>query len=78
MKKLALIIAVAGIISLGSCAKKETVCESTILGVKNTVTVYEDEIKSCVGDVCATTDIPSNTTQAEYVSSLENAGYECK
>lgn len=78
MKKLALIIAVAGIVGLSSCGKaNETKCTITTGGINTTITVSEDEAKSCVGAICATTSLGS-TSQADYVAALEAAGYECK
>jgi hypothetical protein len=78
MKKLILVFAVAGIVSLAACKKSsDVVCENSIGGITTKVTVSEDEAESCVAGFCQTTSLGS-TTQADYVESLEAAGYTCK
>jgi len=73
MKKLALIIAVAGIVGLSSCAKEGTSCTSG----SNTITINDGKVESCVGTTCVNVPLGS-MSEADYISSLETLGYECK
>ncbi len=75
MKKLALIIAVAGVFGLSSCAK-ETVCKKEVVGVETKITIKDGKAESCVGTTC--TDVSMGSlSEADYIKSLENIGYTC-
>lgn len=73
MKKLALVIAVAGIVGLSSCSKKGTECK---LGA-NTITITDGEAESCTAGFCVDAPLGS-LTEAEYIESLEALGYSCE
>lgn len=78
MKKIAILLSLAFIISLSACKKSgDVVCKQTILTISYKVTVSEDEYKECFVGTCSTYPL-GNTTQAEKVESLRNAGYKCK
>ena len=78
MKKLILVFAVAGLVSLAACGKKgEVKCTNTIGGIATTYNVSEDEVEYCVAGVCSSVGLGA-ATQDEYVESLEAAGYTCK
>lgn len=79
MKKLALIIAVAGIVGMSSCSKgTDVVCTFSVLGIKTTATVGEEEVEICAASLpCQTTGL-GGVTQDAYVKTLEQGGYKCK
>lgn len=80
MKKIALFIAVAGIVSLSSCAK-DVVCTTGTDATKITVTVTAKDYTTCSGvdqDNCTTTDIVSPLTQTNYVDALKLSGFDCE
>jgi hypothetical protein len=76
MKKLALIIAVVGMIGLSSCAKSGTECSQTTLGVKQTYTIDDGKVEWCVVGVCQDLDL-GGETEADYIAGLEDQGYTC-
>lgn len=76
MKKLALIIAVAGIVGLSSCSKGDTVCKKTMNGAENVIT-FGDKVESCAGGTCVDVDL-QGVSQDNYIKTLEVGGYECE
>lgn len=80
MKKLALIITIAGIVGLTSCSKDVT-CTKTESGIETTITLTDDDVEVCLNDIC-TTGSYDNTDDAKdkasAKSALEDDGYSCK
>lgn len=83
MKKLLLIIAVAGIVGLTSCSK-EYVCTKTVNGIKYSQTFSTSEVTTCIDDNCQTfssSDADEKATNDDvesYKNELEDDGYTCK
>jgi CobQ-like glutamine amidotransferase family enzyme len=77
MKKIVLVMAVVGLISLASCEKIiSTRCTLNTLGIVTTVTVTNDEYETCIGNICQTNPLNSETRK-EHVEGLEDKGYSC-